>query len=66
MKSGFEVLHGGILTTLQDYGRYGFNPMGVTHSGVMDEYAYFWANKLLNNNLKENCMEILLSHLTLK
>jgi len=44
----FKVLSSGIFTTIQDQGRYGYNHLGVTHSGVMDEYAYLWGQKLLH------------------
>jgi biotin-dependent carboxylase-like uncharacterized protein len=43
----FKVISSGIFTTLQDQGRYGYNHLGRTHSGAMDEYAYFWGQKLL-------------------
>lgn len=66
MQAGFEVINAGILTLLQDRGRFGFNALGVTQSGVMDEFAYFWANKLLQNDLNTNVLEILWSNLTLK
>lgn len=66
MKSGFEVIHAGILTLIQDSGRFGYNALGVTHSGAIDEYAYSWANKLLDNQDNTNVLEILFSGLTLK
>lgn len=43
----FKVLTSGIFTTIQDQGRYGYNHLGITHSGAMDEYAYLWGQKLL-------------------
>lgn len=49
---GFKVVHGGLFSTIQDQGRYGYNHLGITHSGAMDEYAYLWSQKLLNN---KNC-----------
>jgi len=48
--SGFVVLIAGILATIQDRGRYGYTDRGVCHSGAMDEYAYLWSQKLLNNH----------------
>lgn len=52
MMMGFEVLQGGLFTTVQDLGRFGYTYLGITHSGAMDEYAYHWSQKLLNN---KNC-----------
>ncbi len=49
---GFDVLQGGLFTTVQDLGRFGYTHLGIRHSGAMDEYAYSWSQKLLNN---QNC-----------
>ncbi len=62
---GFEVLNGGIWSTVQDLGRYGCAHLGITHSGAMDEYAYLWSQKLLDNH-EGNALEILLSGLKLR
>jgi biotin-dependent carboxylase-like uncharacterized protein len=48
----FKILQGGIFTTIQDLGRYGYTHLGITNSGAMDEYAYLWSQKLLDN---KNC-----------
>ncbi len=64
--SGFEVIHPGIFTLIQDQGRFGFSSLGVTTSGAMDEYAYHYANKLLDNPFGCNVLEIAFSGLTLK
>ncbi len=63
---GFEVLNPGILTLIQDKGRFGFASLGVTTSGAIDEYAYCYSNKLLNNDLNTNVLEITFSGLCLK
>lgn len=55
---GFKVLKAGIFSTLQDQGRYGYNHFGITHSGAMDEYAYLWGQKLLNNQ-NGNAIEVM-------
>ncbi len=44
---GFEILDGGLFATVQDSGRYGMGDRGITVSGVMDEYAYEWGQRLL-------------------
>ncbi len=38
-----EIVNNPIFVTLQDKGRYGYSHIGVTNSGVMDEYAYLVA-----------------------
>ncbi len=64
--SGFEVLNSGIFTTIQDKGRFGFTSLGVTNSGVMDEFSYYIANSFLDNDFDTNCLEIAFSGLKLK
>jgi len=54
----FKIISSGIFTTLQDQGRYGYNHLGITHSGAMDEYAYLWSQKLLNNK-NGNALEVM-------
>ena len=56
--NGFKVLKTGIFTTIQDQGRKGFKHLGITQSGVMDEYAYLWSQKLLENQ-NGNAIEIM-------
>ena len=43
----------GMFTTVQDLGRPGFGPMGVSASGAADSFALRIANRLLNNS--ESC-----------
>ena len=61
-----EILNNPIFATIQDKGRFGFNNIGVTNSGVMDEYAYNVANLLLNNKLDTNILEIAFSNVEFK
>lgn len=49
-KEVFEVLEGGLFSTLQDAGRRGFKRFGVPESGPMDGYAFQAGNLLLNNH----------------
>jgi antagonist of KipI len=44
-----EILSGGILSTVQDQGRYGYREYGVPISGAMDRYALRVANILVGN-----------------
>ncbi|GGD40176.1 allophanate hydrolase [Malaciobacter pacificus] len=53
-----EVLNPSFFTTIQDSGRFGYSHIGVTNSGVMDEYAYNILNILLNNEQDTNVLEI--------
>ena len=45
--SSIDVMNGGILTTIQDSGRYGYQELGIPTSGVMDDYNYRLANILV-------------------
>ena len=62
----FKVIKAGIFTTLQDRGRFSFTHLGVTNSGVMDEYATLAAHRLLNNDLNDNILEITFSNVELQ
>lgn len=48
----------GILTTVQDLGRFGFQQYGMPVSGAMDMYSLKLANSLVGNHLNEACLEI--------
>ncbi|MDX1635168.1 MAG: biotin-dependent carboxyltransferase family protein, partial [Marinobacter sp.] len=61
----FEVLDGGLLALLQDSGRQGYQHIGVTTGGPMDEHAFLWANRLLGNPLDAAQIEISIGRLSL-
>ena len=61
----FEVLDGGMLALLQDSGRYGYQHIGVTTGGPMDEHAFRWANRLLDNPPEAAQIEINIGRLSL-
>jgi len=61
----FEVVDPGMLTQVQDLGRYGYQHIGVTTGGPMDEHAFLWANRLLNNPLNAPQLEITFGRLSL-
>jgi antagonist of KipI len=44
-----HVLRPGLLTTIQDLGRAGYQRFGVSVSGVMDPWAFIVGNRLLGN-----------------
>lgn len=53
-----NVLHPGFYSTIQDFGRIGFQQFGVPISGVMDCKAASLANALLGNNGNEALIEM--------
>jgi KipI family sensor histidine kinase inhibitor len=55
-----EVLDGGLLTTVQDLGRFGFQRFGVPVSGAMDTWAIRAANRLVGNGDGAAALEITL------
>jgi len=61
-----EVLNNQLLTLVQDKGRFSYNSIGVTQSGVMDEYAYLVLNKLLENTQSSNVLEMSFSNNSFK
>lgn len=61
-----EVLEPGVLTTIQDFGRYGFSEFGVPPSGALDSFSLRVANLLVGNIEEEACLEINIMGLKLK
>lgn len=55
-----KVLHAGLLTTIQDLGRYGAQKYGVIVSGAMDSYSLRLANLLVGNEEGEGALEVTL------
>lgn len=49
-------------STIQDAGRSGYFRQGLSEGGALDEHAYRWANKLLENDANAACIEILLGN----
>lgn len=62
----FEVLEPGILTTIQDLGRYGFSQFGVPPSGALDTFSLRIGNLLVGNSEEEACLEVTIMGLKLK
>lgn len=63
---GIIVHEGGMLTTIQDLGRTGYQAQGMVVSGAMDPYAFQVANLLVGNSPKEAAIEITLMGPTLE
>lgn len=55
-----DVIKPGVLSTLQDLGRVGFQRFGVPACGVMDEWSHRVANLLVGNPEQEATLEITL------
>ncbi len=61
VSSGIQILDGGLSTTVQDLGRFGFQSWGIGQSGVMDEKSYRKLNQILGNDENAACLEATLS-----
>ncbi|UCH48746.1 MAG: biotin-dependent carboxyltransferase family protein [Betaproteobacteria bacterium] len=55
-----QVIRAGLLTTVQDLGRYGAQRFGVPVSGAMDRYSLRVANRLVGNADRAAALEITL------
>lgn len=55
-----KVVNPGLLTSVQDAGRRGYEHLGVMVGGVMDDYAAAWANRLLGNPDNAAVLEVTL------
>lgn len=62
----FEVLSGGLLTTVQDLGRKGYQKYGLPVSGATDHFAHRIANILVCNDENAAALEVLIFGLKLK
>jgi len=63
---GVRVLKAGMLTSIQDLGRFGYQNQGIGTSGVMDVRSFKIANLLLDNPENEAVMEFTLIGPTLE
>ena len=55
-----EVLHTGVLSLLQDRGRFGMHRIGLTNGGPLDSEAFGYCNRLLSN--KPDCTALEISY----
>lgn len=53
-----RIIKAGILDTVQDAGRYGFQHLGINPNGPMDPYAAQLANALLGKNVQDAVIEL--------
>lgn len=63
---GLKVLKPGILTLVQDLGRFAYQHIGLSPGGAADEHAFLWANRLLNNRPNNPALEICFGGLQLE
>lgn len=62
----FKVINPGVLTTIQDLGRYGYQKYGLAVSGSVDQYAHRMANIIIGNPENAAVLETTLVGLKLK
>ncbi|WP_407271074.1 biotin-dependent carboxyltransferase family protein [Radiobacillus sp. PE A8.2] len=55
---GLKIIEEGLLTTIQDLGRTGYQAFGFSVGGVMDPWAMQLANLIVNNDEKEAVLEM--------
>lgn len=60
------VVKPGQLSLIQDFGRFGLSHLGITQGGPVDDYAYSWANHLLDNPVNQSVVEITLGQVSFK
>lgn len=65
LAKGFIVDEPGMLSLVQDEGRFGAFNLGLTNGGPIDLLAFHWANRLCSNLLNATAIEISLGGLTL-
>lgn len=53
-----RIIKAGLLDTVQDMGRYGWQHLGINPGGVMDKLSAQFANILVGNNLDEAVIEL--------
>lgn len=66
MTASIQILNPGILTLIQDTGRYGQHSVGLTTGGPMDPLAFKWANRLVGNKENASLLETTVGGLKLK
>lgn len=54
---GIFVEHGGMITTVQDEGRFGYQQFGVSPAGPLDTRSFHLANILAGNPMGESALE---------
>lgn len=66
MSTSIKILTPGILTLIQDAGRFGQHSVGLTTGGPMDPVAFKWANRLVGNEEGASALETTIGGLKIK
>ena len=66
MTETFEIIRTGVLATVQDLGRWGYQRFGMPVSGAIDGFALQVANLLVGNARSEAGVEIAMGGLALR
>ncbi len=53
-----KIIKKGLSDSIQDYGRYGYQHLGIQPSGSMDFFSAWLANKILGNDLNNPVVEL--------
>lgn len=61
-----KVIAPGLLTTIQDEGRFGYRRYGIPASGALDRMSYHLANSLAGNTMDAPVLEVLGGNMTLR
>ncbi len=62
---GLVVTQAGVLSLVQDGGRFGAFNLGLTNGGPADLQAFYWANRLCGNELNTSAIEVSIGGLAL-
>jgi biotin-dependent carboxylase-like uncharacterized protein len=63
--TGFLVKQPGMLSLIQDAGRFGAFNIGLTNGGPIDLNSFQWANRLCNNDINATAIEVTIGGLVL-
>ena len=66
IEKAFVVVQPGILSLLQDLGRFGHHHIGITNGGPLDKLSFNWANRLLDNKPNDCVIEASFGGLVLR
>jgi len=64
-ETGLLVTNAGVLSLVQDAGRFGAFNLGLTNGGPADIQAFYWANRLCGNELNTSAIEVSIGGLAL-
>lgn len=66
VNKGFRVIKPGVLSLIQDLGRFGYHSIGLSSGGPMDAKAFRRANQLCGNDESSSAIEVTVGGLVLK